>query len=119
MVGLALIMLQFYTNLNNVTPWNVTIPSNPSNFPNIVIGNIPWFFPAITMFLMALSMYIIDTRTNINTRTNLLAISIAYTALAYVEMLGSLTTVGWFATFEMISIALFFIITLFVNPGEE
>ena len=81
MFGLALIMLQFYTNLNNVTPWNVTIPSNPSNFPNIVIGNIPWFFPAVTMFLMALSMYIIDTRTNINTRTNLLAISIAYTAL--------------------------------------
>jgi len=119
MIGLAYIMLQFYTNLNNVTPWNVTIPANPSNIPNIVIGNLPWFFPVVTMFLMALSMYIIDTRTNVNTRTNLLAISIAYTALTYVEMLGSLTTVGWFATFEMISITLFFVITLFVNPGEE
>ena len=119
MIGLVYIMLQFYTNLNNVTPWNVTIPSNPNNIPNIVIGNIPWFFPLVTMFLMALSMYIIDIRTNISTRTNLLAISIAYTALTYVEMLGSLTTVSWFATFEMISIVLFFVITLFVNPGEE
>jgi len=119
MMGLVYIMLQFYTNLNNVTPWNVTIPSNPNNIPNIVIGNIPWFFPLVTMFLMALSMYIIDIRTNISTRTNLLAISIAYTALTYVEMLGSLTTVSWFATFEMISIVLFFVITLFVNPGEE
>jgi len=118
MIGLVSIMLQFYTNLNNVTPWNATIPTNPNNIPNVVVGNIPWFFPIVTMFLMALSMYIMDTRTTINTRTNLLAISIAYTALTYVEMLGSLTTVGWFATFEMIAISLFFVITLFVNPGE-
>jgi len=119
MIGLIYIILQIYTNLNNVTPWNVTIPTNPSNIPNVVVGNIPWFFPVVTMFLMALSMYIIDIRTNINTRTNLLAISIAYTALTYIEVLGSLTTAGWFATFEMISITLFFVITLFVNPGEE
>lgn len=108
------------TQLNNSTsPWNVSVPLNPANFPNILLINIPYFFPLITMVLFAISFYIITLKTNIDTRTSLLSVALAYTILTYVEVLGSLTNIGWFFSFELITIALLYVITLFVNQGES
>lgn len=47
-----------------------------------------------------------------------MSVAFAYTVLTYVEELGSLTNIGWFFTFETLTIALLFLITLFVNQGE-
>ena len=118
---LHLILAFVITNLsNNSLPYNVTIPSNPLNFPNIIIWNFPWFFPFITMFLFGIGSYQMTKSPNpqMNSRTNLLAVAFGYTVLTYVEVLGSLTNIGWFAVFEGITLALIFIISLFVPKGE-
>jgi hypothetical protein len=49
----------------------------------------------------------------------MLAVALAYTMITYAEVASSLTTIGWFATFEVITIALLYIITLFVPQGEN
>jgi hypothetical protein len=107
------------TNLNNGTaPYNITIPSNPADLPNLILQNYPWFFPLITMFLFGISEYLISLTAQIDNRTNLLAVALAYTIVTYAEVSGSLTTIGWFAVFEVITIAVLFIISLFVPQGE-
>lgn len=106
------------TNLTNGTsPWNITVPTNPLDFPNIILVNMPWFFPLITMFFTALSFYLITLKANEDTRTMLLVVAFAYTVLTYVEVLGSLTNIGWFFTFEVITMLVLYIITLFVPEG--
>jgi hypothetical protein len=114
------IMLTFIiTNLTNGTaPYNITMPTNPANFPDLILQNYPWFFPFITLFLFGISAYLINMKANIDTRTNILAIGLAYTILTYVEVASSLTTFGWFATFEIITISILILITLFTQQGE-
>lgn len=107
------------THLNGTAPYNITVPSNPLNFPNIILQNYGWFFPLITLFLLGISEYIISQATQIDTRTNLLAVSIAYTMITYVEVATSLTTIGWFAVMEIISLGLLYVISLFVPQGES
>ena len=108
------------SNLSNGTaPYNITVPSNPLNFPNIILQNYPWFFPLITLFLFGISEYLIGVTTQIDNRTNLLAVAFAYTMITYVEVATSLTTIGWFAVFEVITLAILFIISLFVPQGEN
>ena len=116
---LNLIFVFIITNLSNGTaPYNITMPSNPLYFPNIILQNYPWFFPFITLFLFGISEYLIGITTQIDNRTNLLVVALAYTMITYVEVTTSLTTIGWFATFEIITLALLFIITLFIPQGE-
>lgn len=108
------------SNLSNGTaPYNITVPSNPLNFPNLILQNYPWFFPLITLFLFGISEYLIGVTTQIDNRTNLLAVAFAYTMITYVEVATSLTTIGWFAVFEVITLAILFIISLFVPQGEN
>jgi hypothetical protein len=117
-------MLQFIltfiiTNLANGTaPYNISVPANPMDFPNIILQNYPWFFPLLTMFLFSISEYMIGIATQIDSRTNMAVVALAYTAVTYVEVASSLSTLGWFATFEVITIALLYVITLFVPQGE-
>ena len=117
---LHIILTFIITNLNNTTaPWNITLPTNPANFPNILLANFPWFFPFITFVLTALSSYVLILKSGVETRTSLLIISFAYTVLTYVEVLGSLTNIGYFFTFEVITLITLYVITLFVGPGEK
>jgi hypothetical protein len=78
----------------------------------------PWFFPLITMVLFVLSAYLLNSKSEIETRTNLLITSFAYTVLTYIEVLGSLTTFGWFAFFELVTLLLLLLVHLFVPMGE-
>lgn len=113
------ILVFIYTNLGNgTTPWNITVPANPQNFPNIILVNMPWLFPLITFFLTGISYYVLVRDTNIEGRTLLLGVTFAYTVLSYVEVLGSLSDIGWFFTFEMLTITMLFVTTLFVSRGE-
>lgn len=108
------------SNLSNGTaPYNITVPANPLNLPNIILQNYPWFFPLLTLFLFGISEYLIEVTTQIDNRTNLLAMSFSYTIVTYVEVADSLTTIGWFAVFEIMTLAILFIITLFVPQGEN
>lgn len=115
------IMLTFIiTNLTNGTePWNTIVPQNPMNFTNLLLQNMPYFFPLVTMFSFVMSFYILTRKSAIDTRTMLLSTALAYTMLTYVEVLGSLTNIGWFFTFEIITLLLLYVITLFVNAGEK
>jgi hypothetical protein len=108
------------SNLSNGTaPYNITIPANPLYLPNLILQNYPWFFPLITLFLFGISEYLLGTITQLDNRTNLLAVAFAYTMITYAEVAASLTTVGWFAVFEVITLAVLFIIALFVPQGEN
>lgn len=116
------ILLTFiYTHINaSQGVWNVTMPpGGPANFPNILLQNMPWFFPFITFFFAALSEYTLSIKNAIETRTGMLTVMLAYTILTYVEVLGSLTNIGYFFTFEVITIITLYVITLFVGPGEK
>ena len=116
---ITIIFVFIITNLTNGSaPYNITMPSNPANFPDLILQNYPWFFPFITLFLLGISAYLVNVKANIDTRTNLLAVALAYTVLTYIEVASSLTTIGWFATFEVITIALLIVITLFTQQGE-
>lgn len=103
---------------NGTAPYNITVPANPLNFPDIILQNYPWFFPLITLFLFAISEYLLAIFTQIDARTNLFIVALVYTMITYVEVADSLTTIGWFSTFEIITIASLFIISLFVPQGE-
>lgn len=116
---LYIILTFIISNLNGTAPYNITVPSNPLNFPNLILQNYPWFFPFITMFLFGISEYIIGIKTQVENRTNFLGVAFAYTVVTYVEVATSLTTLGWFATFEIITLGLLFIVTLFTPQGEN
>ena len=116
---LPFIFVFIISSLNGTAPYNITVPTNPMNFPNIILQNYPWFFPFITLFLFGISEYLIGVTTQIDNRTNLLAVALAYTMITYAEVASSLTTIGWFATFEVITIAILYVITLFVPQGEN
>ena len=107
------------SNLNGTAPYNVTMPSNPLNLPNLILQNYPWFFPLITLFLFGISSYLMAITTQVDNRTNLMAVAFAYTIITYIEVATSLTTIGWFATFEVITLSMMFIISLFVPQGEN
>jgi len=116
---LHVVLTFIITQLNNSSaPWNITVPGNPMYLPNILLSNFPWFFPFITFFFTAIGAYLMAVKTNIDTRTGLLGVAFAYTVLTYIEVLGSLTNLGWFFTFEVLTMALLYVITLFVNQGE-
>ncbi len=103
---------------NGTSPWNITISSNPLYFPNIIIQNMPYFFPLLTLMLFGVSAYLINTKVNLATKTNLLSVALSYTVLTYIEVAGGLTTIGWFVVFEIIVIAILYAITLFIPVGE-
>ena len=113
-------MSQFIiTNLtNNTVPYNTAMPSNPLYFLNIILVNMPWFFPLITMFLFLIGEYIITIKQPAESKTGAMALALVYTILTYVEVSGGLTNTGYFIFFEFITMFLMFLITLFVNPGE-
>lgn len=117
MSGLYIFTLIITHLANNTSPWNITLPTNPLYFPNIILQNMPYFFPLITLMLLGVSAYMINIKVNLATKTNLLTVGLAYTILTYIEVAGGLTTLGWFVVFEVIVVAILYTITLFVPPG--
>ncbi len=118
MIGLYIFNLIITHLANGTSPWNVTLPTNPLYFPNIIMQNMPYFFPLITLMLLGVSAYLINIKINLATKTNLLSVGLAYTVLTYIEVAGGLTTLGWFVVFEVIVIAILYAITLFIPVGS-
>lgn len=83
--------------------------------PNIIIQNLPWFFPLITLVLLFITDYIFGLKRGIDTKTNFFAVALVYTMLSYLEVAGSLTTSGYFYLFEFVMLISLFVMTLFAS----
>ena len=102
----------------NQTAWNTTLSPNITQMPKLIIQNMPWFFPLITLILLLLSDYIIASKRGISLKNNFYSIALAYTMLSYVEVAGSLSTTGYFFMFEFIMIGALLITTLFIKQAQ-
>src|SRR5271157_2910957 len=104
------------TNLTaNQLPWNTNMSTNLLYMPNIIIQNMPWFFPLITLVLLFITDYIFGLKRGVETKTNFFAVALVYTMLSYLEVAGGLTTSGYFYLFEFIMLIVLFVMTLFAS----
>lgn len=115
------VMLQIFRwNISaNQTPWMTN--STNGNFLQafkLVIINIPWAFPFITMVLLIATDYELFIKRGVDAKNNLFAASLVYTMTVYVEVVGGLTATGWFFLFEFITILVIYIMTLFGSNGQ-
>ncbi len=121
-VHMIILQAIFRFNISaNTLPWNTTL-SQPGNFtqaPNLIKQNIPWFFPLITLVLLLGSDYVLGLKKGIETKSNFFAVALVYTFLSYIEVVGQLSTSGWFYIFEFIMLASVFILTLFAKGQEQ
>lgn len=114
----AMIFLQahgiFITNLSaNALPWNVSmLNGNLTQAPNIVIDNLGWFFPAVTLMFLLMTDYILGIKKGVDLKNNFIVCAIAYTMLSYIEVVGSISTSNYFYIFEFIMLIALTIMSL-------
>jgi hypothetical protein len=111
----------------NTVPWNVSctngIGSNVAanctimNSISPISNNMPYFFPVITLMLLVVTDYYLGIKKQVDTKVNIMSVAIAYTVLAYIEVAGGLTTIGYMFLFEIILIATMIFVTLFAKNG--
>ena len=112
--GLFITNTSCWFDANNGLVWNTTgVGGNLENAPNIILANVPWFFPLITMVLILITDYQLALKKGFDTKVNLFAVILAYTMVGYIEVAGSLADTGWFYFFELLTIIAIFIMTLF------
>jgi hypothetical protein len=106
----------FRTNLSaNATPWNTSVDTNGNltAFPSILVVNIPWFFPFITLVLMLATDYIFGIKQGVDSKKNFFAVALSYTFIGYILVLGKLSNSGYFYMFEIIMVTALYIMTIF------
>lgn len=104
-----------YNITANETPWNTTGNYSFYSIPTLITKNIPFFFPLITLMLLLATDYIFALKKGVDTRSNFFAVALVYTILSYVEVVGNLSTSGYFYMFEFIMVISVFLITLFTS----
>jgi hypothetical protein len=82
-----------------------------------ISNNMPYFFPVITLMLLVVTDYYLGIKKQVDTKVNIMSVAIAYTVLAYIEVAGGLTTIGYMFLFEIILIATMIFVTLFAKNG--
>lgn len=99
----------------NQLPYNTTLPQGGSvyYFPCLIEQNVPWFFPLLTMVLMLYGDYVLAIKSGTDLKINFIAVGVAFTVLAYAEVIGNLTTSNYFFIFDFITLIALLMMSLF------
>jgi len=104
----------FITNLPaNQLPWNVTVSPDPLQLPQLILQNIPWFFPLITLVSMVMIDYILGLKRGVSTKVQWVTVAIVFTILQYIEVAGGLASSAYFFLFEFLMMISMFVMVIF------